>query len=153
MMMMVLRGDRNLSPKAVYRLEQAEREAAETRTTAERVAEGLIGHQDLVSKIVGQDGKRKDAVEIPIDYQHTARIKNLPATVLIARPTEEACRKLRSLFADTLDTRIIALACLPNQFQTEGFLDQLTAESRTRVTNTALTLVIPDWRTLVVGFL
>ena len=151
MVMMVLRGERNLSPKARYRFERAEAEAADRRANAELVVEELVGDRDVVSQILGKDRKRKDTVEVPVEYQDAARTKNLPAKILIATPPEEACRKLRSLFAETLDTRVIALACLPKQFRTEGFLDQLTAESRTRFTNAALILVIPDWRTLVTG--
>src|SRR5258705_258528 len=44
-----------------------------------------------------------------------------------------------------------ALACLPKQLRAEGFIDQLTPESRTRHTNAALGLVIPHWRMLVTG--
>jgi transcriptional regulator with XRE-family HTH domain len=149
MLMMVLRGDRRLSAKALFRLEQAEREAADLRSAAERVVEGLIDKDDLVSQILGRDVKRKRMVEVAVDYEATKPSKSFPTTISLLQPSEEDCRKLKALFAETLDTRIIALACLPKQLRTEGFIDCLTAESRTRLTNAALGLVIPDWRVLV----
>jgi hypothetical protein len=151
MIMMVLRGDRQLSAKSLFRLEKAEREGAETKSAAERIVEGLIGERDLVTKILGQDEIRKNKVDIAVDYWAAKPSRTFPTTVSLSRPAEEDCRKLKSLFAETLDTRLIALACLPHQFRSEGFLAQLTAESRTRVTTGALGLVIPDWRTLVTG--
>jgi len=151
MIMMVLRGDRQLSAKALFRLEKVEGETADTKSAAERIVEGLIGERDLVTKILGQDETRKSRVEIAAEYSSTKPSKAFPTTISLSRPAEEDCRKLKSLFAETLDTRLIALACLPNQFRSEGFLAQLTAESRSRVTTAALGLAIPDWRTLVTG--
>ena len=151
MVMMVLRGDRNLSPKALYRLEQAEREAAEVRAGAERIVEELVGKRDVVSQILGKDRKKPDNKEIAVEYHDAASSKNLPASIHLARPAEEVCRKLQSLFAETLDTRVIALACLPKQLRAEWFMAQLTTDSQRRLTNAALSLVIPNWRTLATG--
>ena len=149
MIMMVLRGDRHLSAKALFRLEKAEREAADKRSTAERMVESLAGDRDLVAHVLGKDSKTKRAVELSVEYESVNPSKSFPTTIALVRPADEDCRKLKALFAETLDTRLIALACLPDQFRSEGFLDQLTAESRSRVTTAALGLVIPDWRTLV----
>ncbi len=151
MVMMVLRGDRNLSAKALFKLERAEHEAADRRSVAERFVESSIGKQDLVAQMLGKEPKTKKAVELSVEYEFVKPSKSFPATLVLVGPAEEDCRKLRSLFAETLDTRLIALACLPHQFRSEGFLSQLTAESRSRVTTAALGLVIPDWRTLVTG--
>jgi transcriptional regulator with XRE-family HTH domain len=151
MIMMVLRDDRQLSAKALFRLEKVEQESAETKSAAERIVEGLIGERDLVTKIIGQGETRKNKVEIAVEYVSVKPSKTFPTRISLSRPGEEDCRKLKSLFAETLDTRLIALACLPNQFRSEGFLVQLTTESRSRVTTAALGLVIPDWRTLVTG--
>ena len=151
MIMQVLRGDRHLSAKALFRLEKVERESAETKSAAERIAEGLIGERDLVNKVLGRDERPKSKVEIVVEYASVKPSKTFPTTISLSRPAEEDCRKLKSIFAETLDTRLIALACLPNQLRTEGFLGQLTADSRCRVTTAALGLVIPEWRTLVTG--
>ncbi len=151
MIMMVLRGDRHLSAKALFRLEQAEGEIADSKSAAERIVEGLIGEQDVVAQILGKDTKTKKPIEIAVEYESVKPSKSFPPSIALGRPAEEDCRKLKSLFAETLDTRLIALACLPHQFRSEGFLSQLTAESRSRVTTAALGLVIPDWRTLVTG--
>ena len=59
------------------------------------------------------------------------------------------CAKLRQLFAETLDTTVILLSCLPEPIRNERFLNALMADSRIRLTNAALVFVIPDWRTLV----
>lgn len=147
MLMMVLRGDRRLSTKALFKLEEMERGTADRRTAAERFVEGLIGDRGLVSQLTGQSGKHKK--EIAVQYQAGKSNKSLPPCIALRRPAEDDCQKLRSLFAQTLDTRIIALACLHGHLRSEGFLDQLTAESRTRLTTEALDLVIPDWRVLV----
>ena len=40
---------------------------------------------------------------------------------------------------------------LPNSLRSEKYLAQLTADSRIRLTNGALNLVIPDWRSLGTG--
>jgi hypothetical protein len=50
-----------------------------------------------------------------------------------------------------MDTVVIVLACLPDTLRSEKYLAQLTADSRMRLTNGALNLVIPDWRGLVAG--
>jgi len=149
MLMMVLRQDRRLSTKALFRLEQAEREVVDRRSAAERIVEALIGQDDVISQIVGREKSVSKTVDVPIQYEKATSSKSLPAKVSLCSPVDEDRRKLRSLFAETLDTRIIALACLPKEFRAEQFLDQLTPESRTRLTNSALGLVIPDWRTLV----
>jgi transcriptional regulator with XRE-family HTH domain len=151
MVMMVLRGDRRLSAKALFRLEQAEREALDRRSAAERIVEGLIGEGNALLQALGPQAKGKGTVDVPVDYEAAKPSRSLPTKVALLLPEERDCRKLRSLFAETLDTRLITLACLPKQLRTEGFLDTLTPESRTRLTNAALGLVIPDWRTLVTG--
>ena len=150
MVMMVLRGERNLSAKALFRLEEAVREADESRSRADQIVEGLIGRRGVVAEILGHCRKGQGTAEVAVDYVAGGSKARLPAAVSLATPSEEACRKLRVLFAETLDTRLIALACLPEQLRSEGYLDHLTAESRARLTSAALGLAIPNWRTLVV---
>jgi predicted transcriptional regulator len=151
MVMMVLRGDRNLSEKALFRLEQAEREAAEVRSAAERIVERLVGEPDTVAKILGQGSKKPANAEVVVGYQNKRSGRSLPSKVELSAPPDAERRKLKTLFAETLDTRLIALACLPHPIRSETFLDQLTSESRARLTNAALSLVIPDWRIIVLG--
>jgi transcriptional regulator with XRE-family HTH domain len=151
MLMMVLRQDRRLSPKALYRLEQIEREAASRKSSAQRIVDALIGEEDVVPQILGEERKRGASVELVVEYESVKPSQSLPSKVSLSPPEETDCRKLRTLFAETLDTRLVALACLPKPLRSDGFLDQLTAESRTRVTSAALSLVIPDWRSLVTG--
>jgi len=148
MIMMVLRGDRNLSTKALFRLEEAEREMEEQRAKASQLVEGLVGKPGMVEEILGRTRRGQGTSEVAVDYAERGVKSKLPVAILLKRPTEEACRKLRLLFAETLDTRLIALACLPEQIRTEGYVDRLTLESRARLTNAALELVMPDWRTL-----
>jgi hypothetical protein len=150
MVMMVLREERNLSAKALFRLEEAEREADERRSVADQLVEGLIGGRGVVAEALGRGRKVQGTVEVAVDYVVGGSKARLPAAVSLATPSEEACRKLRALFAETLDTRLIVLACLPEQLRSEGYLDHLTVESRARLTSATLGLVIPDWRTLVV---
>jgi len=149
MLMMVKNGHRNLGEKAVYQLEQAEREAEARKSAAQKIVENLIGEDEIVPQILGKHQKRKKAVDIAVQYETSKNSKSLPAKLSLSPPAEEDCRKLRVLFAETLDTKVIALACLPKQLRSDGFLNHLTTESRTRLTNAALGLVIPDWRALV----
>lgn len=151
MIMQVLRGDRQLSAKALFRLEKAEREGAETKSAAERIVEGLIGERDLVTKIIGTGETRNSNVDIAVEYATARPSRTFPTTITLSLPAGKDCQKLKSLFAETLDTNLIALACLPNQLRSEGFLAQLTAESRSRIITASLGLVIPDWRTLITG--
>jgi transcriptional regulator with XRE-family HTH domain len=149
--MMVLRGDRNLSAKALFRLEEAEREVGGQRSSAEQFVEGLIGGREAIDGILGRRRKGQETAEVAVDYVASGETKSkLPVAVCLVIPSQESCRKLRSLFAETLDTRLIALACLPEQLRSESYLDLLTPASRARLTNAALGLVIPDWRTLAV---
>jgi transcriptional regulator with XRE-family HTH domain len=151
MVMMVLRGDRRLSAKALFRLEEAERKASDQKSATERILEGLIGEPDTVARILGQPARGKGTIEVVVDYESGRSSRSLPKTIMLSAPSEAECRKLKPLFAETLDTRLIALACLPQPLRSETFLDRLTAETRARLTNAALGMVIPDWRTLVVG--
>jgi len=151
MLMMVLRKDRHLSSKALFRLEEMEREAANRKSSAQRIVDALIGEDDVVPQILGQERKRGATVELVVEYESVKPNQSLPSKVSLLPPEETDRRKLRTLFAETLDTRLVALACLPKVLRSDGFLDQLTAESRTRLTSAALSLVIPDWRSLVTG--
>jgi hypothetical protein len=112
MIMMVLRGDRRLSDKALFRLEQAESEVADQRSAAERFVENAIGKQDLVARVLGKDPNTKRTLEMAIEYVSVKPSKSFPPRLALVRPAEEDCRKLQSLFAETLDTRVVALACL-----------------------------------------
>jgi hypothetical protein len=53
--------------KAFFRLEQSEREAANLRSAAEGIVEGLIGEDDVVSQVLGQDGNEGGMVEVAVD--------------------------------------------------------------------------------------
>lgn len=151
MLMMVLRGDRRLSAKALFRLGEAEQEVVERRSTTERIVEGLIDRDDLVAQVTGRGQKRRKSVKLVVEYKAIRKIRNLPANLSLMVPGHEECRKLRYLFGATLDTKVIALSCLPREFRSEAFVAQLTVESKARLTHTALDLVIPDWRTMVTG--
>ncbi len=150
MLLMVQRGDRKLSTKALFKLEQAELAAVDRKSATERLVDSLIGDRDVVSKIIGQDRRGQGSLNIPVEYKPGSSIRCLPAKVTLARPSEEACRRLRALFVETLDTRLIVLACLPVLLRNEGFFEQLTSESRTRLTTSALDFLVPDWRELAV---
>jgi len=150
MVMMVLRGERNLSAKALFRLAEAEQEADKQRSSAKQFVEGLIGEPITVTKALGQGRQRQSTRNVTVDYLVQRSKVKLPAVISLTAPSEEACRKLRIIFTETLDTRLIALACLPEELRTEAYIDRLSAESKTRLTSAALGLVIRDWRILAV---
>ena len=148
MLMMVKRGERNFSDKALYRLEQAEREASQRRSRAERVVEGLLADEGTAAQLIEREARTLTKLELRVQYSNARSAKSLPHQVTLWRPPEEGCAKLRQLFSQTMDTVVILLACLPDTLRSEKFLLQLTADSRVRLTNAALGLVIPEWRTL-----
>jgi len=149
MLMMVKRGERNLSAKALYRLEQAESEAAERRSRAERVVEALIADEGTAAELIERESRKLTKLDFKVDYASAHAAKTLPKEVPLWKPPEEGCAKLRQLFAQTMDTVVIVLACLPETLRSEKFLSQLTPDSRVRLTNAALSFVIPEWRNLV----
>src|SRR5664279_3782281 len=148
MFMMVKRGERNLSPKALYRLEEAERELVDRRSRAERVVEGLMADEGTASQLVERESGKLTRLDFEVEYCNTRAAKSLPRQVTLWKPPEQGCAKLRQLFSQTLDTVVILLSCLPHALRSEKYLSQLTADSRVRLTNAALSLVIPEWRTL-----
>ena len=148
MLMMVKRGERNLSPKALYRLEQAEREVADRKSRAERVVEGLEADKGTAAQLVERESRKLTKLDFKVAYRSVRVAKSLPEEVTLWKPSEQGCAKLRQLFSQTMDTVVILLACLPDALRSEKYLSQLTADSRVRLTNAALNLVIPEWRTL-----
>jgi hypothetical protein len=100
---------------------------------------------------VGRESEKVTKVRVLVSYANPRSAKALPNPMVLLKPTEEGCKQLRKLFADTLDTRVILLACLPNSIRSESFLSQLTVDSRSKLTNKALDLVLPDWRSLAAG--
>jgi hypothetical protein len=151
MLMMVKSGARNLGDKALYRLEQVEREAAERRATANRVVEGLLSDRGTAGELIAAETRKVTKLEYPVEYLNARAAKSLPRKVTLWKPTEDACAKLRELFAQTLDATVVLLACLPQTVRSEEYLNHLTPDSRVRLTNGAMSLVVPDWRTLVAG--
>jgi len=149
MIMMVQRGDRRLSAKALYRLEEAEREVARRKTSAERAVEGLLGAQGAGGDWSKSVSLKGGTIEFAVAYSSARARKSLPTRVTLRRPPAEGCAKLRQLFAQTMDTAMVLLACLPEILRSEKFLGELSADSRMRLTTEALGLVMPDWRSLV----
>jgi transcriptional regulator with XRE-family HTH domain len=138
---------RSLGPKALYQLEEAERKAAARRSAAERVADGLISGEGGARELVQMATRRKTGQGILVDYIDARRARALPEAIKLARPSEEGCRRLRKLFADTLDARIVLLACLPPDNRAEAFVGLLTPASVSRLQSASLELVFgAEWR-------
>jgi transcriptional regulator with XRE-family HTH domain len=144
MLMMVKRKRRNFSARTLCRLEQFEREIAKRKSQAERIVDGLLAGEGTAAQLV-ESALRE---ELPVEYSSPRNAKGLPKDVLLRKPPEQGCARLRQLFAETTDTAVILLACLPESLRSERFLSKLTADSRIQLTKTALNLVIPEWRIL-----
>jgi len=86
-----------------------------------------------------------------VEYCDGPNANSLPTQIALVRPSPEACAKLRQLFAETLDTRMVLLACLPRDVRSDRYVARMTAESRARLTRSALDIVIPKWRNHVAG--
>ena len=57
------------------------------------------------------------------------------------------CRRLRRLYADTLDAQIVLLACLPSANRTASFLALLTPATMSRLQRASLQLAFGErWR-------
>ena len=149
MIMMVKNNRRQLSPKALHKLEQVEAEIANRKRGAERVVEALLNDEASPVELVKHETGKITNIKVPVSYRDRHLAKSLPNPLALFKPTEDVCAKLRKLFTETLDTRVIVLTCLPKSIQTEAFLGHVTTESRSKLTNAALDLVIPNWRTLV----
>jgi hypothetical protein len=149
MIMMVKNSQRQLSPKALHKLAEAEQDVADRKRGAERVVEALLNDELSAVDVVKQANGKIICAKVSVNYNDRRLGKSLPNPVTIFKPSEAICAKLRRLFAETLDTRVIVLTCLPKDIQTEAFLGYVTTESFTKLTNAALDLVIPNWRTLV----
>ena len=138
---------RNFGPKALYQLEEAERKAAARRSAAERVADGLISGEGGARELVQLATRRKAGQGILVDYVDARRARALPQAIKLVRPSEEGCRRLRKLFADTLDARIVLLACLPPDHRAEAFVGLLTPAAVSRLQSASLELVFgAEWR-------
>ena len=137
---------RSLGPKALYRLEEAERKAAARRSAAEKVVEGLLSGEGSARGLV-QMATRRNAQGISVDYVDARRARALPEAIKLTRPSEEGCRRLRKLFADTLDSGIVLLACLPRDHRAEAFVELLTPATVSRLQSASLELVFgAEWR-------
>jgi hypothetical protein len=93
---------------------------------------------------------------VSLDYMDERRGRGLPQSIKLGRPLEEGCRRLQKLYADTLDSRIVLLACLPPVQRTEAFLSLLTPATLSRLQSASLASVFgEEWRsklaTLAVG--
>jgi transcriptional regulator with XRE-family HTH domain len=148
MLMMVKKMRRTFSEKTLYRLEQAEREVAERKSRAERLVDGLLAGEGTAAQVLERVVRDSTTAIIRIEYSKPRTARKLPREVPLLKPSDQSCGKLRQLFAETMDTTVILLACLPDELRSEGFMAKLTADSRVQLTKAALNLVIPEWRTL-----
>ena len=139
--------NRNLGPKALYRLEGAEREAVERRSKAEQVVKSLIEGEGSARELIERSTRRRSGQGIPVDYIDARRGRGLPQTIKLVRPSDEGRRRLQKLYADTLDSSIVLLACLPPDQRTEAYLGLLTPATRSALQSASLELVFgEEWR-------
>ena len=125
-------------------------EVADRKSRTERVVEELLVDQGPAAQVVGRESRKTTKRDLKVEYSSRFAAKSLPEEVTLWKPTEQSCAQLRQLFTQTMDTVVILLACLPDVLRSEKFLSQLATDSRVRLTNAALDLVIPEWRMLAV---
>jgi transcriptional regulator with XRE-family HTH domain len=139
--------NRSLGPKALYRLEEAERAAAERRSNAEQVVESLLEGEGSARDLIENVTSRRAGQGVPVHYVDARRGRGLPQTIKLVRPSGEGCRRLQKLYADTLDSSIVLLGCLPPDQRTEAFLGLLTPATRSALQSASLELVFgEEWR-------
>jgi len=144
---------RSLGPKALYRLDEAEREALARKSAAERVVEGLLSDEGSARKLVELATRKSAGRGIPVEYIDGRRGKALFHAIKLVRPSEEGCRRIRRLYADTLDAQIVLLACLPPANRTESFVALLTPATKSRLQAASLELVFgKEWRSQLAKF-
>lgn len=151
MLMMVKSGERGLGPRTLYRLEQVEREIADRKSRAERIVDQLLAGEGTAANLVKRELRSPTGVSCPVDYLTLRKARALPRKVVLTKPPEEHCTRLRQFFSETVDVTTIVLACLPQKLRSEKYLARLTPDARIRLNKASLNLVIPNWRTLAAG--
>jgi transcriptional regulator with XRE-family HTH domain len=138
---------RKLSPRALFRLEEAERKATARRSAAEQVANTLINEEGSGRELVKIANRSMGGQRISLEYIDARRGRALPQTIKLLRPSPEGCRRLRVLFAATLDVRMVLMACLPPDHRTEPFVGLLKQTTVSRLQSASLELVFGrEWR-------
>jgi transcriptional regulator with XRE-family HTH domain len=148
MIMAIKGGRRRFSEKALHRLEMVEHEIAKRKSQAERIVDGLLAGERTAAQLVERELRDETKISRHVEYSRPRAAKALPKEVMLLKPPEERCARLRQLFAQTMDVTVVVLACLPENLRSEKFLAKLTTDGRIRLNNAALSLVIPDWRSL-----
>jgi transcriptional regulator with XRE-family HTH domain len=148
MIMAIKGGRRRFSEKALHRLEIFESEIAKRKSQAERIIDGLLAGEGTAKQLLKRELKNPTRVTLHVEYSSPRTSKSLRREVVLLKPSEQRCARLRRLFAQTLDVTFVALACLPGTLRSEKFLSGLTADSRSELNGSALDLAIPDWRSL-----
>src|ERR1044072_5670943 len=88
MIMMVKRGERNLSPKARYRLEQAEHELADRRSRAERVVEVMLAGEGRAADLIEREVRKSTRLDLNVEYSSGRAPKVLPREITLWKPPE-----------------------------------------------------------------
>lgn len=146
--MMVKSGKRGFSARALYRLEQVESEIAERKGKAARIVDGLLAGEGTALELVEREFKNRGKKTLHVEYSDARAANSLPKELTLRKPSDEHCAQVSRIFGQTLNVTVVALACLPKNLRGEKYLSSLTPDSRIRLNNAALSLVIPDWKSL-----
>ncbi len=151
MLMMVKRGERQLSNKVMVRLEWAEVEAGIKPESEISEAAREIGRKVRpIHPEIAINDVEKGFLEIKPEYSPDAPTEALPATIILKTPRREATRQLMVILAKSFDFDIVLLSCLEPKIRSEEFLDQLDIASRQFLRDAAMTLVFGlGWRSMV----
>ncbi|HWD93547.1 MAG TPA: helix-turn-helix transcriptional regulator [Verrucomicrobiae bacterium] len=151
MLMMVKAGSRNLSEKVLARLELSEVEAG-LKSPAElsEHAKALDKRPEAPVQLVTESDVQKGYLDFRPQYRPETKSSSTSETIRLLRPDSAGRNRLGIVIAKSFDSDIVLLACLPDEFRNQAFLEGLTLSSRTLLHNAAMALVFgKEWRTTV----
>jgi transcriptional regulator with XRE-family HTH domain len=133
MIYQVNRGGQNLSDKALYRLEQLEQKHAASM----EAANWAISNPSELAKLLAEEMrdaeiKISDAqidageITVPLEYRSGRTPKGCPRKITLRRPDNRTTQKLLADINETRNPDPILLACLPEEFRSDKFLNRLT---------------------------
>jgi transcriptional regulator with XRE-family HTH domain len=151
MLMMVKTGRRNLSEKALARLEWAEVEAGlRARSRVSEAARAVGKRLEAPSRLLTERDIQNGYFDFMPQYRPSAKEAASPEPIRLNRPDFDGRARLGMAVAKSFDSEIVVLACLPDPYRREDFLESLTASSRSKLHDCAMALVFgKEWRATI----
>ncbi len=151
LLMLVNRGDRQLTEKVMVRLEWAEVEAGfKDESEISEAARELGRKLRPIRPEITIDDVEKGSFQLQPDYVPDAPKGELSKNVKLRKPQPEAVRRLGVIVAKSFDFDIVLLACLEPKLRSRKYLKRLDIGSLESLRDAAMALVFGmEWQTAV----